>query len=145
MLKNIRIGVKLIVVGTLIMLLPLLVVAVMSITRSTKGLSAVENEQLVGKSGDIAQMIDRVFGVEKKLALTLSLDPDIAAAARAVSEKTSAAPEPAAAGKPVAEKKASGKAAPAPVADSGGGASDSVDRASAKMNRLVQTKGLGED
>ena len=145
MLKNIRIGVKLIVVGTLIMLLPLLGVAVMSITRSTKGLSAVENEQLVGKSGDIAQMIDRVFGVEKKLALTLSLDPDIAAAARAVSEKTSAAPEPAAAGKPVAEKKASGKAAPAPVADSGGGASDSVDRASAKMNRLVQTKGLGED
>jgi uncharacterized membrane protein len=44
MLKNIRIGVKLIVVGTIIMVIPLLVVAVIAITRSSAGLRSVENE-----------------------------------------------------------------------------------------------------
>ena len=49
MLKNIKIGVKLIVVGTLIVLIPLLVVAVMAISKSTQGLGEVENEQLAGR------------------------------------------------------------------------------------------------
>jgi hypothetical protein len=88
MLKNIKISVKLIVVGALIGVIPLLVVAVMAITKSTQGLSIVENEQLAGRSSDIAQMIDKVFEEEKKLSLNFAIDPDIVAAARAASEKS---------------------------------------------------------
>ncbi|MGA2480250.1 MAG: hypothetical protein ABSG63_15975, partial [Spirochaetia bacterium] len=83
MLKNMRIGIKLITVGTLIMVLPLLVVAVLAISKSTQGLRAVENEQLTERSADIAQMIDRVFEEEKKISLSFSIDPDIIAAAKA--------------------------------------------------------------
>ena len=108
MLKNIRIGVKLIVVGTLIMVVPLIIVAVMAITKSTQGLSTVENEQLAGRSADIAQMIDRVFEEEKKFALNFAIDPDIIAAARGRFRKSAAsAPQQA----QVPEKQATGKSA----------------------------------
>ncbi len=147
MLKNIRISVKLIIVGTLIMVLPLLVVAVMAITRSTQGLSAVENEQLAGRSSDIAQLIDRVFEEEKKLSLSFSIDPDIIAAARVVSEKAGVGAETQApiVEKPAAGKAASGKAAPVPVTDNGAAAAELLNRASAKMSRFMQTKGLGDN
>ena len=85
MLKNIKIGVKLIVVGTLIMVIPLVVVAVIAVTKATQGLGNVESEQLEGRSAEIAQMIDRVFEEEKKLSLSFAIDPDIVAAARAIS------------------------------------------------------------
>ena len=145
MLKNIKIGVKLIVVGTLIMVIPLLVVAVMAITKSTQGLSTVENEQLVGRASDIAQMIDKVFEEEKKLALSFSIDPDIVAAANAVSAKTPVEAEETPAEKPAAGKGASAKTAPVASAEGGvavgGGAAN---RATAKLNHFIRTQGLGE-
>ena len=147
MLKNIRIGVKLIVVGTLIMVIPLLVVAVMAITKSTQGLSTVENEQLAGRSSDIAQLIDKVFEEEKKLSLSFAIDPDIVAAARAVSEKSvvSAEKQTQVAEKPITGKAVSSKAAPVPVVDSGAAATaELINRVSAKLSRFMQTKGLGE-
>ncbi|HVO40322.1 MAG TPA: hypothetical protein VMV03_14925, partial [Spirochaetia bacterium] len=88
MLKNIRIGVKLIVVGTLIMVIPLLVVAVMAITKSTQGLSAVETEQLARGARLIAEQVDGVFQEEKKLAVEGALDPNIVAAAIAANERS---------------------------------------------------------
>jgi methyl-accepting chemotaxis protein len=148
MLKNIKISVKLIVVGTLIMIIPLAVVAVMAIVKSTQGLAAVENEQLAGRSADIAQLIDRVFEEEKKLSLSFAIDPDIVAAARAASEKPAVSAEKPA---PTPEKPATGKivlskAAPAPVADSAAAVEgDLIDRASAKLSRFMQTKGLGDN
>ena len=51
MLKNIRIGIKLIVVGTLIMVIPAAVIAFLSVSKSTAGLSTVETEQLAGGPG----------------------------------------------------------------------------------------------
>ncbi len=148
MLKNIKIGVKLIVVGTLIMVIPLLVVAVMAITKSTQGLSAVENEQLAGRSADIAQLIDKVFEEEKKLSLNFAIDPDIVAAANAASEKQAVlvekpAPTPE---KPATGKVVAGKAAPAPVTDNTAAvAGELIDRVNAKMKRFMQTKGLGDN
>src|SRR5271157_4500632 len=114
MLKNIRIGVRLIIIGTLIMVIPLLVVAAMAISKSTQGLSAVENEQLAARSIDIAQMIDRVFGEEKKIVLNFSIDQDVMNAARAVAEKKTVA---------------AGKA-------------ELVSRVNETLRRFVQTKGL---
>ena len=83
MLKNIKIGVKLIVVGTLIVLIPLLVVAVMAISKSTQGLSEVENEQLAGRSSDIAQLIDKIYMEENKIALSVANDKAIISVAAA--------------------------------------------------------------
>jgi methyl-accepting chemotaxis protein len=148
MLKNIKISIKLIVVGTIIMVIPLIVVAVLATTKAMQGLVAVENEQLIGKSADIADLVNRAFEAEKKIALNFSIDPDVIAAARAVSEKAvvSTEKQPAVAEKPVAEKGIAGKATPAPVADGGAALSaESVNRAGAKLNRFMQTKGLGDN
>jgi methyl-accepting chemotaxis protein len=139
MLKNIKISVKLIAVGTLIMVLPLLVVAVMAISKSTQGLSAVENEQLLGRSDAIAQMIDRVFEEETKLSLSFTIDPDIIAAARSVSEKQESSNETPT---PTVEKSAAGKAAKAASLPSAG---DAVSRVQSKLKTFVQTKGLGDN
>ena len=131
MLKNIKIGVKLVLVGTIIIIVPLLIVAVLAISRSTKGLTAVENEQLAGRSSDIAQMIDRVFAEEEKAALSYSIDPDVIAAAKAVAEPAAPVEKPAA--KP-------GKAAP----PAGPTTADLVSRVDDKLKRISSTKGLGD-
>jgi hypothetical protein len=46
MLKNLRIGTKLIVVGTLLMIIPLAVVTVLAVQRSTLAITSIETEQL---------------------------------------------------------------------------------------------------
>jgi methyl-accepting chemotaxis protein len=84
MLKNIRIGTKLLIVGTLIMVLPLAAVAIVSLNRTSQGLTSVENEQLTARAADIALMIDNVFREEKKVAVSLSLDLTFSAAASAM-------------------------------------------------------------
>ena len=90
MFKNMRIGAKLITVGTIIMIVPLLVVAFIGVTRSTTGLTAIEKEQLGARAKDIAQTIDRVFAEESRIALSLAVDPDIVAAAAAETDKGAA-------------------------------------------------------
>jgi methyl-accepting chemotaxis protein len=89
-MKNLKLGAKLILVGTAIMVIPLFFVAIAAISWSTRGLRAVENEQLAERSKDIAQMIDKVFEQEKKIALNLSIDADITAAATTLAEKPAA-------------------------------------------------------
>jgi methyl-accepting chemotaxis protein len=72
MLKNMKIGLKLISVGTLIMVLPLAIVAVLAVTRASQGLQALEEEQMAARSKEIALLISRVFEEEKKVALSLA-------------------------------------------------------------------------
>ena len=90
MLKNIRIGAKLITVGTIIMIIPLLIVAFFSVARSTTGLTAIEREQLGARAKDTAQVVDRVFAEESRIALSLATDPTIVAAAAAEADKGAA-------------------------------------------------------
>ena len=145
-MKNLKLGVKLILVGTAVMVIPLLLVALVAISRSTNGLAAVENEQLAGRSKDIAQMIDRVFEQEKKIALSLSIDPDIVTAATAVAEKPAAASETPvpASNKPSTGKAGAAKTAPAPAAAAPAGVAELLSRVDTKLGRFVQTKGLGD-
>jgi C4-dicarboxylate-specific signal transduction histidine kinase len=90
-MKNLNLGAKLILVGTIVMVIPLFLVAFAAISWSARGLRAVENEQLAERSKDIAQMIDKVFEQEKKIVLNLSIDSDIVAAATARAENPTAA------------------------------------------------------
>ncbi|HET6451463.1 MAG TPA: methyl-accepting chemotaxis protein [Spirochaetia bacterium] len=118
---------KLVLIGTLLVVVPLAAVSVVAIVGATRGLTAVENEQLATRAATVAEMIDRVFAEEQKMALSLSVDPDIIAAARAVA---------ASAGQATAVKSRSAGADPA--------AADVVARVNQKLRAIVETKGLGE-
>ena len=75
MLKNIRIGTKLVAVGTLIMLLPLVVVTYLAVARSDAGLTRLGLDEMATRADSIAKMIDRVIGEEKKVALAVANNP----------------------------------------------------------------------
>jgi methyl-accepting chemotaxis protein len=90
MLKNMRIGLKLILVGTLIMAVPLAAVAFFSITKARAGLVTVTNEEVQHVSRQIAQQLDQSVQSEIKLLLTLANDRDFVAAAVAVNERSAA-------------------------------------------------------
>ncbi len=120
MLKNIRIGPRLILVGTLIILLPLALVAAFAIMRSTQGLEATENEQLAARSKDLALMLDKVVEEEKKIVLNFSIDPDIIAAATAIAEPGTSPAK----GRP--------------------GTSELIARVNTRLETFARTKGLGE-
>ena len=129
MLKNMKLGAKLVLVGTLLIVIPLAVVSLVAITRAMSGLTALEDEQLASRAATIAEMVDRVFAEEQKIALSLSVDPDIVAAARA-------AAAPATETGPAVK---GGKAAAA-----GPTAAELASRADQKLKAIAATKGLGE-
>ncbi|HUI71017.1 MAG TPA: cache domain-containing protein, partial [Spirochaetia bacterium] len=129
MLRNMKFGAKLVFIGSLLIVVPLVVVSMVALMRATGGLTALENEQLASRAAVIAEMIDRVFAEEQKLALSLSADPDIVAAARAVSA-------------PLAEQTPAVKGGKAAAA--GPTTADLVARADQKLKAVAATKGLGE-
>jgi methyl-accepting chemotaxis protein len=114
-MKNIRMSVKLVGMGTLIMIVPLALVAVLAVTRSTSGLSSVENEQLAGRANLLAQVIDRTFKEELKLAQVNAQEGDYLTVCQQVAAKGAAK---------------SGKA---------------VDAATASLQRFMGAQGVGAD
>ena len=141
-MKNLKLGVKLILVGTAVMVIPLIIVALVAISKSTQGLASVENEQLAGRSTDIALMIDKVFDQEKKFVVNLSIEPDIIAAAAAEKPmRVAETEEPA----QTAQARGKGEAVkPAPAVVAPPSSSELSSRVSARFEQMVQTKGLGE-
>ena len=129
MLRNMKLGVKLVLVGSLLIIIPLAVVSVVALTGATRGLTAMEDEQLTSRAATIAEMIDRVFAEEQKIALSLSVDPDVVAAAQA-------AAAPATETAPAVK---GGKTAAA-----GPTATELASRADQKLKAIAATKGLGE-
>ncbi len=81
MLKNMKISGKLILVGTLIIAIPLIAVAMIVVTRASSALQQLNDQQLIGRAQEIARTIDGMYSEEKKLALTLADNPLIVAAA----------------------------------------------------------------
>ena len=129
MLKNMKLRAKLILTGALISVIPLAVVSVIAVTNTTRALTSIENEQLVSRAATVADMINRVFAEEQKIALSLAADPDFVAAALAVAS-------PAAEPTPVVKTGNVGVAAPPAAA--------LVARVDRKLKALAATKGLGE-
>jgi methyl-accepting chemotaxis protein len=83
MLKNMKIGTKLLVICAALVVIPLVVVAYISVTQAGQGLEGVENEQLASRSKEIANTIDKVFEEEMKLTKALSIHPVVVAATNA--------------------------------------------------------------
>jgi len=81
MLKNMKIGGKLILVGTLIIAIPLVAVAVVVVTRASRALQQLNDQQLVSRAQEIARTIEGMYSEELKVALTIARDPVVVAAA----------------------------------------------------------------
>ncbi len=115
MLRNMKIGVKLITVGTLIMVLPLAIVAVLAVTKAGQGLEELEKEQMAARSKEIALLIDRVLEEEKKVVISLAARETVMNGMNAVAGKD----------------------------ESGSG--EAVALLNAALAEIVRTKGLGEE
>ncbi len=84
MFKNLKLGAKLIIVGSVILLLPLATVGYISVDKATKGLTAIENEELAGITKSMAEGIENTLKAEMKAVLDLSVSNSLVRAAAAV-------------------------------------------------------------
>src|SRR5271169_5158164 len=81
MFKNLRIGTKLIAVGTVLIVIPLAVVTILAVEKSALAITGIETEQLGRAARLIARTIDSVFVEEQKTASAKALDKDVIDAA----------------------------------------------------------------
>ena len=80
MLKNMNLGVKLVLTVFLVLLLPIVPIGIISVSRSTEGIKGVVNEQLEKRTSEIAQSVYNVLITEKKIAIGFAEREDIIAA-----------------------------------------------------------------
>ena len=83
MFRNLRIGTRLVIVGTLIVLIPMTCLAVVALTIARAGLEQISDQQLTSRAQEIAQYIDGIYGEEMKIAQSLANNPAIVEAATA--------------------------------------------------------------
>ncbi|HEY9593940.1 MAG TPA: hypothetical protein VHE79_05655, partial [Spirochaetia bacterium] len=76
-MKNIKIGVKLVTFGALLLIVPLAIVAYLAVTRASAALTEMENTLLVDRAKDLAQIVDNVYAGEQKVVLGIASDPDV--------------------------------------------------------------------
>jgi methyl-accepting chemotaxis protein len=129
MFGKLKFGAKLVFVGLMQLIIPVAIVSVVALTGATRALTAMENEQLTSRTATIAEMIDRVFAEEQKIAISLSVDQDVVAAAQAIIAPP-AEPTPAVKG---------GK-----IAAAGPTVTELVARADRKLQTMAATKALGD-
>lgn len=86
-MRKMKLGTKLIMIGTLIVVLPLAIVGFVAVSKSVKEITSIEYEQMMARSKGLAQMIDKVFEGEMKLVTDLTVSNETVAAASAVAEK----------------------------------------------------------
>jgi hypothetical protein len=67
MLSNMRIGMRLIVIGALILAVPLAVVAYIAVTESRIELQGVSDGRLSAEAQDLTRFIDKVYEEETKV------------------------------------------------------------------------------
>ncbi len=78
-----KIGVKLILAGTIIISIALIAVTVVAVKRASSGLEDLTNQQLISRSQGVAQNIEDIYAEEVKIALSFANSPAIVAAAAA--------------------------------------------------------------
>ncbi|MRR14764.1 hypothetical protein EG833_04915, partial [archaeon] len=95
MFKNLKLGTKLILVGSIILLVPLSTVGIIAVYKATVGLTNIEQEQLAGVTKSMAEGIENTLKSEMKAVLDLSVSDSVikAAAAVSASDRTSAQPQ----------------------------------------------------
>jgi methyl-accepting chemotaxis protein len=86
-MRKMKLETKLITVGTLIVILPLVIVGFIAVNKSMNEMTKLHYEQMETRSKLLAQMIDRVLEGEMKLVTDLSVGNTTIKAATAVAEK----------------------------------------------------------
>ncbi len=87
MWNNIKIGPRLILIGTLTVLLPLAIVAVLAVTQASSALTNITREQMASRAREYAQLLDSVFLAEQRMAMELSAGNTTIATATIVAEQ----------------------------------------------------------
>jgi methyl-accepting chemotaxis protein len=135
-MKNMKLWLKLSAVGIVLIFIPLAIVTIIAVQKSTRSITEIEADQLGRAARLIASEIDRVFTEEQKLAVGQALDPAIVAGARAANARAAA---------PAEKSQAQGnKAAAAAAASAAAESAEILARAGERMAQVKETKGLGE-
>ena len=87
MFKNLKLGTKLILVGSVILLVPLATVGFFAVKKASQGLAGIEYELLTSVTVTLAQGIDNALEGEKKVVTDLAVGSDTVSALAAVAEK----------------------------------------------------------
>ncbi len=82
-----KIGARLITAGAVMVAAPLLLVAYISVTTARDALRAQSDEKLIGNAKAVAQLIDKVYQEETKIAFTLAKTSIVTDAAKAIQAK----------------------------------------------------------
>ncbi len=86
MFKDLKLGTKLITVGSLILLIPLATVGFIAVNKASQGLAAIEEEQLAGVTASLAEGVDNTLKSEMKVVIDLSVGNSTVRALQAVAE-----------------------------------------------------------
>jgi methyl-accepting chemotaxis protein len=84
MFKNLKLGTKLILVGSILLLVPISVVGYLSVRQASMGLAEIEKEQLAGVTKTLAQAVQLALTGEMKVVRDLSISSTTVRAATAV-------------------------------------------------------------
>lgn len=86
MFQNLKLGPKVTLIGTAILLVSLATVGIVAVNKASQSLTAIENEQLMGITKSMAEGIDHVLKSEMKTVLDLSVSDPVIRAASAVAK-----------------------------------------------------------
>ncbi|MRR35609.1 methyl-accepting chemotaxis protein, partial [bacterium] len=86
MFKNLKLGTKLIAVGSVLLLVPIFVVGYLSVRQASIGLAEIEKEQLVGVTKSLAQAVNLALTGEMKVVRDIAVGSSIVKAAEAVAD-----------------------------------------------------------
>lgn len=84
MFKNLKLGTKLILVGSILILIPISIVGYLSVSRATHGLTELENEELLGVTKSLAETVEYSLIGELRVVKDLSVGNTTIKAASAV-------------------------------------------------------------
>ncbi len=84
MFKNLKLGTKLILVGSILLLIPISVVGYLSVSRATYGLTELENEELLAVTKSLAETVEYSLVGELRVVKDLSVGNSTIRAASAI-------------------------------------------------------------
>lgn len=73
MLKSLKIGTKLILIGAIILIIPLGTIGYIAVNEATDGLVGLEHEQLLARTDELSAAVENVLRVEKKLVREIAI------------------------------------------------------------------------
>lgn len=88
MFGNLKIGLRLMLMGAIVALVPIAIVGYISITRAGAALSAIENEQLQSRATELATSVNNVLQEELKMSSAIAMSPVMVSYADSASTKT---------------------------------------------------------